>query len=62
MRSIIFGESRRGMFAITVFCLTVVLLGLGTLGSQASEGDHLLVAVSSIGNTLDSAIANFTNT
>ena len=31
MRSIIFGKSRRGMFAITIFCLTVTLLSFGAL-------------------------------
>lgn len=61
MRSIIFRKSRQRFFAVTVFCLMVMLLSFGVTNVQASQ-DSLLVAVSGIGNTLDSAIANFTNT
>jgi peptide/nickel transport system substrate-binding protein len=56
-----FRRNRGGKFVVALVCLTVALLSLGTM-TQAAERDNLLAAVSSIGNTLDSAIANFTNT
>lgn len=51
----------RSKFVVTIVCL-VTLLGLGAMNSQAAQQDDLFVTVSSIGNTLDSAVANFTNT
>lgn len=55
-------REQRNMSVLTIAFFALVLLGLGTIGAQAAPRDSLLVAVASVGNTLDSAIANFTNT
>lgn len=58
-----FRSSRRSVLSLVlVLCLTLTVIGLGSIGSMAAKRDSLLVAVAAVGNTLDAAIANFTNT
>lgn len=49
------------LLVITLMAM-LVLLNFGGEVSQAAGNDHLTVAVSSIGNTLDASVANYTYT